>query len=107
MREREREKAAGSQLNSNSQHGYHPGRKTRMLKQSYSWRQNPGKAKKQVNVTAKSDPSREKGVEKRREEEVKGMHINQGLLQQLRRWSMQRDRACDVNNAARHQGYSA
>lgn len=54
---REREKAAGSQLNSNSQHGYHPGRKTGMLKQSYGWRQNPGKAKKQVNVTAKADKS--------------------------------------------------
>lgn len=83
-----------------------------MLKQSYGRRQNPGNVEKQVNVTAKTDksgipPSREKEVKNRREDEAKGMRTNQGLLQQLRRWSMQRDRACDVNNAARHQGYSA
>lgn len=52
-------------------------------------------------------PSREKEVKNTGDTEVEGMHSSQGLLQQLRRWSMQRDRVCDVNNAARHQGYSA
>lgn len=55
-----------------------------MLKQSYGWRQNPGKAKKQVNVTAKTDksgiaPSWEEDVKNRREDEVTGTHINRGF----------------------------